>query len=112
RFAQSSPGEPRYVANPNFGLDQVHRVQGERDGWSVTVTRRKLKNGTELIAEEEWTVRYRAQFAVIEVHPCKVPGREGTCPTTTTATTIPGPTPTTIPEPTPTTIPEPTPPTT
>ena len=114
RFAHSSPGEPRYVANPNFGLDQVHRVQGERDGWSVTVTRRKLRNGTELIAEDEWAVRYRAQFAVIEVHPCKVPGREGTCPTTTTATTIPGTTTTTIPGTIPPTTapPETTPPTT
>ena len=107
RFAHVSSGGPRYLANPNFGIGQVHQVQSGRDGWSVTVTRRKLRGGTELIAEEEWTVRYRPQFAIFEVHPCKVPGQESTCPTTTTipseTTTIPSETTTTQPEPTTTT---------
>ena len=99
RFAVASPGGPTYLANPNFGLNQVDQTQSARDGWSVTVTRRKLRGGTELILEEEWTVRYRSQVAVFEVHPCKVPGREDTCPTTTTL----GSTTTTSPEPTTTT---------
>ena len=92
RFAVTSPGEPKYIPNPEFDINHVDQTQSERDGWSVTVTRRKLRGGTELILEEEWSVRYRAQFAVFEVHPCKVPGQEHTCPTTTT---IPPPTTTT-----------------
>ncbi|MFV1961749.1 MAG: VanW family protein [Acidimicrobiia bacterium] len=87
RFAQTEPGPPKYIGNPAFDLDRVDQIQRERDGWSVKVTRRKLRGGTELIAEEEWIVKYRPQFAVLEVHPCKVPGQEETCPTTTT--TIP-----------------------
>jgi hypothetical protein len=98
RFAVTTPGGPRYVANPDFSIDHVDQIQGERDGWSVTVTRRKLRGGTELLVEEEWNVRYRAQTAIFEVHPCRVPGQEATCPTTTTTTTII--TPTTITPPT------------
>jgi hypothetical protein len=106
RFNVTTPGETRYVANPEFALDHVDEIQTERDGWSVTVTRRKLRDGTVLIAEEEWNVRYQARLAIFEVHPCMVPGQEATCPTTTT---IPATT-TTIPETT--TPPTTTPPTT
>jgi len=84
RFAHTSPGAPKYRGNPNFGLNQVDQTQTERDGWSVTVTRRILRDGTDLVKEEEWSVRYSPAFAVFEVHPCKVPGQEHTCPTTTT----------------------------
>ena len=94
RFAHTSPGPPRYLTNPEFDVEHVDEVQSENGGWSVTVTRRKLRGGTVLIAEEEWTVRYLPRFAVFEVHPCMVPGQEETCPTTTTTippgtTTIP-----------------------
>lgn len=101
RFAPTFPGAPKYIANPEFDLNHVDEIQSERDGWSVTVTRRKLRDGTELIVEEEWTVRYLPAFAVFEVHPCMVPGQEETCPTTTTippvtTTTPPGSTTTPI----------------
>ncbi|MGB7860732.1 MAG: VanW family protein [Acidimicrobiia bacterium] len=103
RFAQTTPGPPRYYGNPEFGLNQIEETQSARDGWSVTVTRRILRNGTELVSEQEWAVRYSPAFAVFEVHPCKVPGRESTCPTTTTAppatTTVPTTPPTTAPPP-------------
>lgn len=92
RFAHTSPGAPKYKGNPDFGLNQVDQTQSERDGWSVTVTRKILRDGTDLLKEEEWAVRYSPAFAVFEVHPCKVPGREHTCPTTTTTTTTPVPT--------------------
>ena len=96
RFAHTSPGAPKYRGNPEFGLNQVDQTQSERDGWSVTVTRRILRNGTDLLKEQEWAVRYSPAFAVFEVHPCKVPGQEHTCPTTTTlppVTTTPSTTP-------------------
>ena len=105
RFAHTSPGAPKYRGNPNFGLNQVDQTQTERDGWSVTVTRRILRDGTELLREEEWAVRYSPAFAVFEVHPCKIPGREHTCPTTTTTTTIPPSTTTPTSTPPPTTTP-------
>ena len=101
RFAHTSPGAPKYRGNPEFGLNQVDQTQTERDGWSVTVTRKIFRNGTDLLKTQEWAVRYSPAFAVFEVHPCKVPGREHTCPTTTT---LPPVTTTTLPpEPTTTT---------
>ena len=100
RFAHTGPGEPKYRGNPEFGIDEVEQTQTERDGWSVTVTRRILRDGRDLLKEEEWNVRYSPAFAVFEVHPCKVPGQEHTCPSTTTTlpsvtTTGPPPEPTT-----------------
>ena len=97
RHSQTSPGPTRYKANPELKVDQQIQTQSPRDGWSVTVTRKILKGGTELVEEQEWLVRYRAQFEVIEVHPCMVPGTSTSCPTTTT-TTIPSTT--TAPQPT------------
>jgi len=95
RFAQTGPGEPKYRGNPEFGIDEIEQTQTERDGWSVTVSRRILRDGSELVREQEWNVRYSPAFAVFEVHPCKVPGQEATCPSTTT-TLIPATT-TTLP---------------
>lgn len=84
RFAQTGPGEPKYRGNAEFGIDEIEQTQTERDGWSVTVSRRILRDGSELVREQEWNVRYSPAFAVFEVHPCKVPGQEATCPSTTT----------------------------
>jgi hypothetical protein len=64
-------------------------VQSAREGWTVTVTRTIVIGGTEPFEEQEWVVRYRPQFEIIEVHPCKVPGAATACPTTTTTTTTP-----------------------
>jgi len=97
RFNFTSPPEPVYRPNPSLGVDQVRRTQGERDGWSVTVTRMILRGGEDLVSEQTWPVRYRPQFAIIEVHPCKMPGQESTCPTTTT-TLPPETTTTTVPD--------------
>lgn len=101
RHSPTTPGEPRYVANPDLAVDEQIETQKARDGWSVTVTRRLLRGGTDLIAERQWPVRYLPAFAVIEVHPCKMPGQEQTCPSTTT--TIPAGSTTTISESTTTT---------
>lgn len=105
RHSPTEPGEPRYKANPELGVDQTVQTQSARDGWSVTITRRILEGGTDLVEEQEWVVRYRAQFEVFEVHPCKVPGTSTACPTTTT-TTLPPTTTTTLP-PTTTSTPDP-----
>lgn len=90
RFAHRGPGAPRLVANPAI-TDPEKRinVQGERDGWSVTVTRRILRGGTELVEEQEWLVTYLPQFAVVEVHPCMVDGDAADCPQPTTTTLPP-----------------------
>jgi hypothetical protein len=90
RFALTDPPEPRYEANPDFGVNQEEQTQTEAGGWSVTVTRRILLGGDEnnVVDLDEWTVRYAPRFAVFEVHPCMVPGTSTACPTTTT-TTIP-----------------------
>jgi vancomycin resistance protein YoaR len=108
RFAETDPPSPKYLANPELELDQQEITQEEGGGWSVTVTRRILRNGEDLVEEMEWVVRYAPKFAVIEVHPCMVPGTAVPCPTTTTlppaTTTFPPPTTTTLPPPT-TTIP-------
>lgn len=87
RFNERGPGSPRYKANSALGVDQQKQTQGERIGWSVTVIRRIHRGGEELVEEQEWLVTYQPQFAVIEVHPCKMPGTSQTCPTTTTTTT-------------------------
>ena len=100
RFAQTGPPAPKYLANPELELDQQEITQEEAGGWSVTVTRRILRNGTDLVEEMEWVVRYAPKFAVIEVHPCMVPGTAVACPTTTT---LPPPTTTLPPPPPPTT---------
>jgi vancomycin resistance protein YoaR len=98
RFALTDPPEPRYEPNPEFGIDQQEQTQTELGGWSVTVTRRILLGGDEsqVVHEQEWTVRYAPRFAVFEVHPCMVPGTTTACPITTTvpSTTVP---PTTVP---------------
>lgn len=103
RFAITDPPEPRYVPNPELPVDQQVQTQSELGGWSVTVTRRILLGGDEsqVVEEQEWTVRYAPRFAVIEVHPCMIPGATTSCPTTTTlpptTTTIPPGTTTTVP---------------
>ena len=104
RFAETNPPPPKYVANPELELDQQETIQAEGGGWSVTVTRRILRNGEDLVEETEWVVRYAPKFAVIEVHPCMVPGTAVACPTTTT---LPPPTTTTLPPPTTVTTPPP-----
>jgi len=103
RFAVTDPPEPRYVPNPDLAVDAQHQSQSELGGWSVTVTRRILLGGDEsqVVEEQEWTVRYAPRFAVFEVHPCMVPGTSTACPTTTTVppttTTVPPATTTTTP---------------
>jgi hypothetical protein len=103
RFAITDPPEPRYVPNPELAVDQQVQTQSELDGWSVTVTRRILVGGDEsqVAEEQEWTVRYAPRFAVIEAHPCMIPGTSTSCPTTTTlppsTTTVPPATTTTAP---------------
>ena len=107
RFAVTDPPEPRYVPNPELAVDEQRQTQTELGGWSVTVTRRILLGGDEsqVVEEQEWTVRYAPRFAVFEVHPCMIPGTSTPCPTTTT---IP-PTTTTVPPATTTTaVPPPT----
>ncbi|HIE21732.1 MAG TPA: hypothetical protein EYP73_03930 [Acidimicrobiia bacterium] len=89
RFARKDPPEPKYVANPDLAEDQQVEVQGEREGWSVRVTRRILRGGVELVEEQEWLVTYFPQFAVIEVHPCKMPEPEVECESSTTTTEPP-----------------------
>ena len=87
RFGETDPPEPLFVANPEFAVDQVEQLQEELGGWSVRVTRRILRGGTELVEEQEWVVRYLPKFAVFEVHPCMMPETEETCPSTTTLAT-------------------------
>lgn len=82
-FAVTEPGEPRYEPNPELSPEVTNTLQTEREGWSVTVTRRILVNEVE-VESQEWLVRYAPRFAVYEVHPCKMPGATETCPTTTT----------------------------
>ena len=98
RYALTDPPPPRYVANPDLGVDAQHETQSEEGGWTVKVTR-TISRGDDVIDTQEWVVRYAPRFAVIEVHPCKVPGTSVSCPTTTTTipptTTVPATTPTT-----------------
>jgi hypothetical protein len=82
----TDPGEPVYRPNPELGVDDQDQTQTEAQGWSVTVTRTILRGGTEQVEQQTWNVRYSPQFAVYEVHPCKVPGTSVACPTTTTTT--------------------------
>ena len=97
RFAFRDPSSPIYRPNPELGVDQRNQTQTEREGWSVNVVRRIYRGGTELVEEQEWLVTYSPRFAVIEVHPCKVPGTSVTCPTTTTTTIPPSTTTTSTP---------------
>ncbi len=87
RYAETEPPEPHYVGNPELAVDEMEEIQSPREGWSVTVTRRILIGGTDLIDEREWIVRYAPRFAIYEVHPCMVPESEEECPTTTTEST-------------------------
>lgn len=88
RFAETEPGDTRYVPNPELGVNQEHQVQSAQGGWTVTVTR-TISKGDQVVETNEWVVRYAPRFEVIEVHPCKVPGSGVACPTTTTTTTKP-----------------------
>jgi len=99
RFDFQDPPEPLYRGNPELGIDQTRQVQGSREGWSIRVTR-TITVGDETLTQE-WVVRYLPQQAIIEVHPCKVPGASQACPTTTTTTST-----TTPPETTTTTVPD------
>ncbi|HEX7098465.1 MAG TPA: VanW family protein [Acidimicrobiia bacterium] len=84
RFDFQEPPDPLYRGNPDLGIDESRQVQGSREGWSVRVTR-TITVGGETVTQE-WVVRYLPQQAIIEVHPCKVPGAAEACPTTTTTT--------------------------
>lgn len=97
RYNVTPPGDPEYRANPDLEIDQQRQTQDEAEGWTIDVTRRILRGGEELLTEETWPVRYRPQKAIIEVHPCQVPGTSTPCPTTTTTTTVPSTTTTTPP---------------
>lgn len=97
RFARKDPPPPKFVPNPSLVPGEQVEVQGEREGWSVRVTRRILRGGVELVEEQEWLVTYRPQFAVYEVHPCMIP------PEDPADTTVPCPTTTTVPSSTTTT---------
>jgi hypothetical protein len=103
RYALTDPPPPRYVPNPELGVDDQDQTQTEEGGWSVTVTREILR-GEDVVDTQEWVVRYAPRFAVFEVHPCKIPGTAVSCPTTTTTTTTTT-VPTTTPPPTTTTMP-------
>ncbi|HEX6945875.1 MAG TPA: VanW family protein [Acidimicrobiia bacterium] len=91
RFNIKEPPAPEYRTNPSLRPDQVITIQSPDQGWTVEVVRRILVGGSE-VSRETWTVVYRPQRAIYEVHPCRVPGKENTCPTTTT---VPPPTTTT-----------------
>jgi len=99
RYALTDPPPPRYVANPELGVDDQDQTQTEAGGWSVMVTR-EIRRGEELLDTREWVVRYAPRFAVFEVHPCKIPGTAVACPATTTSTTTMVPTTTPPPPPT------------
>ena len=91
RYALTDPPPPRYVPNPELGVDDQDQTQTEEGGWSVTVTR-EIRRGEDVVDTQEWVVRYAPRFAVYEVHPCKIPGTAVSCPTTTTTTTTTVPT--------------------
>jgi vancomycin resistance protein YoaR len=100
RLDVTEPGEPEIRGNPELGVNQQRTVQDPAEGWTVRVTRTILRGGTEQVEEQQWVWRYRPQFEIIEVHPCKVPGSSTSCPTTTTTSTQPATTTTPPTEPT------------
>jgi vancomycin resistance protein YoaR len=97
RLDVTEPGEPEIRGNPELGVNQQRTVQDPAEGWTVRVTRTILRGGTEPVEEQQWVWRYRPQFEIIEVHPCKVPGSSTSCPTTTTTSTQPATTTSTTP---------------
>jgi len=97
RLDVTEPGEPEIRGNPELGVNQQRTVQDPAEGWTVRVTRTILRGGTEQVEEQQWVWRYRPQFEIIEVHPCKVPGSSTSCPTTTTTSTRPATTTSTTP---------------
>ena len=97
RLDVTEPGEPEIRGNPELGVNQQRTVQDPAEGWTVRVTRTILRGGTEQVEEQQWVWRYRPQFEIIEVHPCKVPGSSTSCPTTTTTSTQPATTTSTTP---------------
>jgi vancomycin resistance protein YoaR len=109
RFAETEPGDDKYIGNPEFDENELVEIQNAAGGWSVTVTRRILLNGETVVEEKEWVVRYAPRFALYEVHPCMVPGTSTICPSETTTTTPPPSTTvapsTTVPPETTTTVP-------
>lgn len=100
RFDFRSPPSPLYRANSELEVDEEKQVQTPAEGWSVKVTR-TITVGDDTTTQE-WIVRYLPKREIIEVHPCKVPDSETTCPTTTTTTSS---TTTTLPPDTTTTAP-------
>lgn len=91
RFDVREPPSPEYRTDSSLRPDQVVTIQSPDQGWTVEVVRRILVGGQQQ-SREVWVVVYRPQQAIYRVHPCRVPGRENTCPTTTTqppATTVP-----------------------
>lgn len=86
RYSITDPPSPEYRPNPDLDVDAQHVVQSPTEGWTVTVTR-EIYRGTDLLEQQEWVHRYRPHTEIIEVHPCKVPGSDVSCPTTTTTTT-------------------------
>lgn len=87
RFNFTEPPETLFRPNPDLAVDQQITVQRPGEGWSITVTR-TITIGDQTTTEE-WPVRYVAKQEIVEVHPCKMPGQEATCPTTTTTTVPP-----------------------
>ncbi|HEX9848209.1 MAG TPA: VanW family protein [Acidimicrobiia bacterium] len=86
RFNITDPKAPEYRPDPGLDPDKQRQIRSDKEGWSVTVSRTILIGGTEPFEEQQWVVRYSPQFAIFEVHPCKMPGATEVCPTTTTTT--------------------------
>lgn len=99
------PVEPGEVlqANPDVKPGTRKEVESGIAGFTVDVTRTIEHDGR--TTEQTWTWRYQAKPAVIDVHPCDLPGGPA-CPVPTTlppSTTVPPSTPPPSTEPTTTT---------
>jgi vancomycin resistance protein YoaR len=73
-------GGTEYLSNASLNPGQQVKVESASKGWKNTVTRTCTDPGGTVVSEKRWGWTYSALPAIIEVHPCDMPGSNQACP--------------------------------
>jgi vancomycin resistance protein YoaR len=73
-------GGTEYRSNAALDPGQQNRVESSTKGWTNTVVRTCKDPSGEIASERRWSWTYSALPAIIEVHPCDMPGSSQACP--------------------------------
>jgi hypothetical protein len=73
-------GAKEYRSNASLNPGEQVKVESSTKGWRNTVTRTCKDPSGNVVDEDRWGWTYSALPAIIEVHPCDMPGSNRACP--------------------------------